>query len=452
MHSLKCQSNWKKSILIVLGVTAPFVTARKLQLPSGIANRQLQGSYYYSPYEEEVSTSAYTPLSSEEKIWFALLVFTIVALDCAIVMLLNAAIWRPKWEERFAAYVDSNENNSEVHTVQGLCRMVEPIKKSVLLGCVTVDDRNIGNTRTNNNNHRLKQTVEYKFLMRYKHDGKTYEKFMKLKSPLHDKIVPKANRSSELYVLSSDPALALLKKHVHSELEQFKYDGIKYREWYINLGLLGGTPGYIWSLVLFIMGCIGSALPLQMLSREIKFDSNVWSRILIVMVANIIVMVTTNMNINNRNKGYPIEFQKYLGLERKSVVREAHYARRQRRRGRRSRQNFEGETSSSNHTRNSSNPSTTNTQSNTASDDIPCENLLGINHHHQPVRLIMTGTVPRGRARSSSIGGSSVASSVSTLMDIKEEDEEEMEEFNGVEVVVGIGGDPLPPRRKQLEP
>ena len=63
----------------------------------------------------------------------------------------------------------------------------------------------------------------------------------------------------------------------------------------------------------------------------------------------------------------------------------------------------------------------------------------------------MAGTVPRGRARSSSIGGSSVASSVSTLMDIKEEDEEEMEEFNGVEVVVGVG-DPLPPKRKQLEP
>ena len=228
LRACRTHQRWEVLMLLLLAMamSARMALSHGHQMPADEATiRGLQqgSGYYYSPpqegenYYEEYnddesngsSSSSYTALSSEGKLWFALLVFTIVTLDCSVIMLLNAAIWRPRWEARIAQFVvdssssssnnDGDDNNiNSVHLVQGLCRLVEPVKKSVLLGCVTVDDRSIGNTRTNTNNHKLKQIVEYKFLMRYKHDGQTIEKFMKLKSPLHDAIVPKANRTAEL--------------------------------------------------------------------------------------------------------------------------------------------------------------------------------------------------------------------------------------------------------------
>ena len=323
------------------------------------------------------TTKMKSSLSLEGKLWFALLVFSIVSFDLSIMLGLNASIWRPKWEERFSKYVaavsvgdddkgrsstngnkdeeskdtngdtnDDNRNNGHgrnnrhthshstqidyvdnvnVRKIYGFCRMVEPIKKSVLcMGCVTFDDRNIGDTRTNNNNHKLKQIVEYKFLMRYKYAGQTFEKFMKLSSPTHDNFVPRANHTTELYVLSKNPELALLKKHVHSELQQFNYDGMKYKMWYKVFGMLGGTFGYMWSGLFFLLGCISPTLPLAFWSNtDIGFynggvendnSHQSWaSYILIVLVANFVIMGILNSNIQNRMNGYPVEFFKYVG-------------------------------------------------------------------------------------------------------------------------------------------
>ena len=402
----------------------------------------------------------YIQLSPEGKLWFALLVFGIVALDISLLLALNAARWRPRWEARFSKYVPNNDGEndekvgqtprrSQVLVIPGLCRMVEPIKKSIFLGCFTFDDRNIGDTRTNNSNHKLKQVVEYKFLMRYKYAGKTYEKFMKLKSPMHDDILPRANHTAELYVLSSNPELALLKKHVRSELQQFDYAGLKHKTLYKAFGLLGGKIAYSWCVIFFLLGFLGPTVPLKALSKDISFDASVWSRIVIVLVANIMIMAICNSDIQNKSDGYPIEFNKYVG-HGKAFASRANQVKIQHpntkigmKCGKPIGSSIDIDGSLNSNIRSSISSSTgggginvADSRSNSATSERG--NGFGGTHHLPPphpnqsnhIRILMTGTVTRGRVRGRSPsvgGGSSIGSSISTLMDIKEEEDDEFE-------------------------
>jgi hypothetical protein len=218
------------------------------------------------------SSSSHSDFPWQAKAWFTLIVCGVACWDMAVLLVLNASLWRPRWEARFLRYVH------EGSAVLGYCHAVKAIQKTVVCGYVWNDKyrpppsssssssssgpgspskykhhhyfNNTNSTHTSaaseeddpsssavhtsscsdaaigsrpKAQNRQMSIVEYQITIRYKFEGVRVEKVMMLKAGQHDSILPTTGNAVNLLVLPGEATSALFTSHVYLEVSQPHY-------------------------------------------------------------------------------------------------------------------------------------------------------------------------------------------------------------------------------------
>jgi hypothetical protein len=370
------------------------------------------------------SSSSSSDFPREAQVWFTLLVCGVACWDMAVLLLLNAAMWRPRWEARFVRYIQ------EGSAVLGYCHAVKAIKKTVVCGFVWNDkyrpppsalssspgspskskqySNYYSNTSTNTSaaseeddpsssaihtsmsssssatgsrpkaQNRQMAIVEYQITIRYKFEGVRVEKIMMLNAGQHDSILPTTGNAVNLLVIPGEATSALFTSHVYYEVsphpyccsnnnnneqsqqqeppppqqpplpqppEQQQQQQQSYSPRHSQeqqqqqqqpcckrvFGIYGGTPGWIWGSCLLLLGILLPLWPFwrglgtekeedtESSSFSMVNDVNMWTRVGIVLVANVtlVLMVYCHDDFGNRHHGYPNQFRAHLGTAKK---------------------------------------------------------------------------------------------------------------------------------------
>jgi len=244
--------------------------------------------HFTYPQEEYYST----PMTSAGKLWLAIF-FSFILVNASLYILMNAAIWRPRWEARFVPYLLQTGI-----AVQGQRSETLPIQRDTHDKDGRVTDMTV---------------VGFRFTVTYTApEGGVMRKKMSLRTSLFDG----DSRTLELVVLPGQPNSALILKQIQYEVPPH----VGASRLCIYVGGYGGVYGWILGTILF---CIGFGIVIwQLVAQDAnKLHKIAGGSVFFSLVGlNILLFFIAPNCTRKRNKGYPNEFERLLGVNVEGTI------------------------------------------------------------------------------------------------------------------------------------
>jgi len=233
----------------------------------------------------------YTPMTSAGKLWFTIF-WAFLFVHASLYILMNAAIWRPRWKARFVPYLQTGI------AVQGQQSETLPIQRE------TYDKDRIVTGMV---------VVGFRFTVTYTApEGGVMRKKMSLRTSLFDG----DSRTLELVVLPGQPNSALILKQIQYEVPPH----VGASRLCIYVGWYGGVYGWILGTILF---CIGFGIVIwQLVAQDAnKLHKIAGGSVFFSLVGlNILLFFIAPNCTRKRNKGYPNEFERLLGVNVEGTI------------------------------------------------------------------------------------------------------------------------------------